>query len=348
MEPVPIVVPAPPVTVETYQASHSMVQQVLVGKPKAITSKITVSDVMDTELYIVKSREPLARARNLMLKTGKTHLLVDDGTGKIIGYVSRRSMMRTLAIKGPLWRRRTGDPEFLEMVTVFNPPVISPEAGIEEAAAQMLYHNVDALLVKKGESLLGMITKDDIAKAYMNNMQGRALVENLMHPGRIGVVSRHHSMNHVVRIMESNYLDAIVVADGETPLGVITERRMIYVPIEDRYGGIKRRRVLWVRKLERASRKMGRYVKVTPLLAEDFMVKIKRAVTPKTDAVDALKIMFEEDVDGLPVIEEGRLIGIITKSDVVRELARSSVIAMEERIEETLRQAKMGVKARKP
>ncbi len=347
MEPVPIVVPAPPATVETYQASHSMVQQVLVGKPKAITSKITVSDVMDTELYVVKSREPLARARNLMLKTGKTHLLVDDGTGKITGYVSRRSMMRALAIKGPLWRRRAGDPEFLEMVTVFNPPIISPEAGIEEAAAQMLYHNVDALLIKRGESLLGIITKDDIAKAYMNNMQGRALVENLMHPGRIGVVSRHHSMNHVVRIMESNYLDAIVVADGETPLGVITERRMIYVPIEDRYGGIKRRRILWVRKLERAGRKMGRYVKVTPLLAEDFMVKTKRAVTPKTDVVDALKIMFEEDVDGLPVIEGGRLIGIITKSDVIRELARSSVIAMEERIEETLRQAKAGIKTKR-
>ncbi|RLF18229.1 MAG: CBS domain-containing protein [Thermoprotei archaeon] len=347
MEPVPVFAPAPPLVVETYQASRSMLQQVLVSKPIAAASRIKVSDVMDKELCVVKARDTIARARRLMLKTGKTHLLVDDGSGRIIGYVSRRGILRALTVKGPLWRRRARDPEFLEMIATFNPPVVSPDASIEEAAALMLYHNVDALLVKEGESLLGMLTKNDLAREYMQSMAGRAFVENLMHPGRMGVVTRHHSMGHVVRVMEMNYLDALVVADGERPIGLISENKMIFTPLEGRYGGIKRRRILWVRKLERAGRKMGRYVKVTPLLAEDFMVEPPPPVSPRVDVVEALRIMFEHDVDGVPVVDQDRLVGIITKSDVIRELARSSVKPMEERVEEALRQAKAGIKAKR-
>lgn len=56
----------------------------------------------------------------------------------------------------------------------------------------------------------------------------------------------------------------------------------------------------------------------------DLMTQRPRAVTPQTTVQEAARLMEEEDVGSLPVVDEGtRLIGILTDRDVaVRVVAR--------------------------
>ncbi len=43
-------------------------------------------------------------------------------------------------------------------------------------------------------------------------------------------------------------------------------------------------------------------------------------VTPQTPIVDAAKVMRDRKIGGLPVIEEGKLVGIITETDLLNYL----------------------------
>ena len=65
---------------------------------------------------------------------------------------------------------------------------------------------------------------------------------------------------------------------------------------------------------------------MTPLLAVDVMVPLRVTVAPDEDVVKAIRLMYENNVDGVPVVSrEGEVMGVICKNDVVRELARTAL-----------------------
>jgi acetoin utilization protein AcuB len=49
-----------------------------------------------------------------------------------------------------------------------------------------------------------------------------------------------------------------------------------------------------------------------------FMTASPLTVTPLTGVARAAQIMVEEKIGGLPVMDQGRLVGIITESDILR------------------------------
>ena len=56
------------------------------------------------------------------------------------------------------------------------------------------------------------------------------------------------------------------------------------------------------------------------LTAEDFMTPHPITIAPDTTIGEAARLMVEHKVGGLPVTDEGRLIGIITETDLCRLL----------------------------
>jgi len=321
----PLEMPVPAEAVE-YTPSEGSLQTVLIEKvpAKVITPEITAEDIRQKDFVEISAGETLEHAINLMLRYKVNHLVVVNDEGEIVGILSKRNIVKALGIRGPIWKRRPFELRFIEQVMTPKPPRISAYATVEDIANQMLYLDVDALLVEKDGAIIGIVTKDDIVEAYANKAHNRAKVENIMQPGKVGIVNRHHSIVHVIRVMESNYLDAVVVAERNAPIGIISENRLVFVPVTDQIGGIKHRRIVWIRKLE--GRKKARYVKITPLVAEDFMVDVPAVVKPDMDSAEVAKLLIEHNIDGLPVVDENGVIqGVITKADIIRELARTAV-----------------------
>jgi CBS domain-containing protein len=59
---------------------------------------------------------------------------------------------------------------------------------------------------------------------------------------------------------------------------------------------------------------------MTELLAKSIMTPSVVTVTPETSIGELSKIMIENKISGVPVIDkEGKLVGIITEADVIRE-----------------------------
>ncbi|OGW83866.1 MAG: hypothetical protein A2987_01905 [Omnitrophica bacterium RIFCSPLOWO2_01_FULL_45_10] len=58
-----------------------------------------------------------------------------------------------------------------------------------------------------------------------------------------------------------------------------------------------------------------------PFRAKDFMSKKIKAVLPDTNVRDAIKILIDSDVSGLPVIDsEGNLLGVFTEREILKAI----------------------------
>jgi CBS domain-containing protein len=53
------------------------------------------------------------------------------------------------------------------------------------------------------------------------------------------------------------------------------------------------------------------------LKAKDIMTKELIAVSPETDIVEAARLLLEKGINGVPVVERGRLVGILCQSDLI-------------------------------
>ena len=105
---------------------------------------------------------------------------------------------------------------------------------------------------------------------------------------------------------ENNIRHLPIVGDGKRLLGLITRQTLMVDP--GRLGSLD----LW--DIART---------LTELTVKDVMIKARDVVTVGPDATleNAAKIMVDRKIGGLPVLEEGVVVGIITDTDLLAHLS---------------------------
>ncbi|MFX0096407.1 MAG: CBS domain-containing protein [Candidatus Hodarchaeota archaeon] len=89
-----------------------------------------------------------------------------------------------------------------------------------------------------------------------------------------------------------------VIDENETPIGIITQKDMIRA--------IEQSEPIWRR------RPIGQ------VLVQQIMTKNPITVDEKSDIVDITKIMIKNNISGVLVTDDSRLIGLVTKTDIVK------------------------------
>jgi CBS domain-containing protein len=127
----------------------------------------------------------------------------------------------------------------------------------------------------------------------------------------------------VVSTMRENELPGLPVVDGEgRVVGMVTEADLVLPDDEgdlhiphyiNLFGGTVF--------LEPLSRFEGRLRKAFASKAEDMMTRDPETVGPDTTVREAARIIHESGHNRLPVVEDGRLVGVVTRVDVLGALA---------------------------
>jgi CBS domain-containing protein len=105
-------------------------------------------------------------------------------------------------------------------------------------------------------------------------------------------VAPHATVAQALRAMIDHDIGAVVVSENEAPVGVFTERDLT-------------RRVLDDPEL------LGREVR-------EVMSSPVTTVTLEDEVVFIFRLMTEHRIRRLPVVEDGRLVGIVTERDLLR------------------------------
>src|ERR1700675_335567 len=114
------------------------------------------------------------------------------------------------------------------------------------------------------------------------------LISTLMTYGA-ETVSSHDSLQTAATLMERGGFRRVPVVDGDSLVGIVTDRDI-------------RRHVGYLDS-----------TKITAAMTSD-----PKTVTPRMSVEDAARLMISHKIGGLPVVEDGKLVGILTTTDVLK------------------------------
>jgi CBS domain-containing protein len=124
----------------------------------------------------------------------------------------------------------------------------------------------------------------------------------------------------VARILVENGISGLPVCDIEGHvLGVVSEGDILYKehdPRDSHAGGP----LGWI--VDGVPNHAG-YAKAQALTARKAMTSPAVTIAPWESAADAARIMCERRVNRLPVVKDERLVGIVTRADLVRAFTRT-------------------------
>ena len=278
---------------------------------------MNVADVMSSPVYVINVDEPVSHARKLMLRHRISTLLVLN-EGKMVGIVTKSDITNRLAQAEPLWRRRPIDQIPIKMLMTESVITIYPEASISQAATLMLENRVHNIPVVKN-GIVGIITRTDLVRYVAENVEEmKTKIAKLM-TDEIVSVHRHHTINHVIDEMNRNEIERVVVKDDAgKPVGIISRKSLALNLLTDNEGKLSTKSIKMARKSSPGGQKTYRYVKEVPLTAEDIMVSPIVSIDVDENISAAAKMMMEEDVTALPVSDEENIVGILSRTDIIK------------------------------
>lgn len=134
------------------------------------------------------------------------------------------------------------------------------------------------------------------------------------------------TLKNVLDVLAENRISGCPVVDSKKHvLGVITQSDILRVI--DVHSDIQKSNdifslVLAVMKSDRYEDLKAALRKVLKLRIKDFMSENVVVIDANEDVSKAAKLMNKHDIDRLPVVKEGRLVGIITRWDIIKALEK--------------------------
>ncbi|WP_019280040.1 CBS domain-containing protein [Rhizobium grahamii] len=145
------------------------------------------------------------------------------------------------------------------------------------------------------------------------------IVENAMTPSPI-TIGESSTVFDAASLMLANRISGLRVVDDEGVLiGIITESDFLR-----RHELNTDRKSSWLQNFLASPGKMAdEYVRTHGRLVKEVMSPHLVVTSPTAALFEAVLLMERNRVKRLPVVSEGRLIGIISRSDLLRALART-------------------------
>jgi len=137
---------------------------------------VKIRSVMSTHVVTVTPETTLKDAASRLARYGISGLPVVDDQGRLVGVVSEADILAKEAGSSPrdgllAWLIEDERPRHLDARTVADAMTspaltIGPERTAREAAARMLAEDVNRLPVTEGDTLVGIVSRADLVRAF--------------------------------------------------------------------------------------------------------------------------------------------------------------------------------------
>ncbi|MFY9800225.1 MAG: CBS domain-containing protein [Methanoregula sp.] len=275
-------------------------------------------DVMTAPVFFVSPIETIAYARNLMVKHKISRLLVME-EGRLTGILTKKDIAYHIRHGEAAWRRRPVDQIPVGVFTTKNPIVVDPDTETKVIAKIFVEKDISSVPVVNEGHVVGIVTKSDLMTSDLLNHMG-GTVKDVMED--VLIVNRYHSLDHVIDLMNERNDKLIVTNNDGTIAGIITETNLAFFEPGTKKPGSEQKDVKFLRKEEHSGVKSYRYVVKVSTIAEDVMTSPVITTGPDVLLGDAVGVMKKQHINSLVVVENGSIMGIIKRDDIVKEVAK--------------------------
>ncbi|BDR93176.1 CBS domain-containing protein [Vulcanisaeta souniana] len=251
-------------------------------------------ELMTGGVVTMNHNEELTTAVQLMVDHGFRHIPILEGG-------SLRLILTALGIINGLVNN--GDDAMREPVNKYGNDrfiIASQNDDAMEVIKKMTNSNVDAALILSGKELVGIITERDVVAKSPDHLFARYKIHEIANKEPV-TAGEDTTLKDAMGIMAKHNIRHLLVTDGDRLLGVVSVKDIL-------------------RHVIKYYRLRGRV---------DFDIPISRLMShnPITidsgaSVLDAVKLMRRNNISSLPIVEAGRLMGIVTEHDMVKNLVR--------------------------
>lgn len=129
-------------------------------------------------------------------------------------------------------------------------------------------------------------------------------------------VHRHHTLWDVQVLMDKHSVRHIPVMDGDEVVGIISRTDLMRVT----YGSLSRAEMMTQAHGMTSAQVEENKLSLQALKAEDVMSPKPYVISPSTSIHEAAEILANFEFSALPVVEHGKLVGMLTSTDLLRFL----------------------------
>jgi CBS domain-containing protein len=134
-------------------------------------------------------------------------------------------------------------------------------------------------------------------------------------------VKPEDSVTRAVQLMLQNKVSGLPVVDDKGEfVGIVTEGDFL------RRGelGTQRKRPRWLEFLLGPGRLAAEYVQASGQKVAQVMTPEAKTITPETPLEEVVRLMERHRVKRLPVVQDGKLVGIVSRADLLHALASAA------------------------
>jgi CBS domain-containing protein len=266
----------------------------------------------------VKPTTTLLEARDILFKHKIRRLVVLNEKEKPVGIITEKDIARSIYNLGTksIKSVKVGDFMSKNLITV------TKNNTVHDCAKLMRRHRISSIIVlNKDGTLAGLVTKTDLVSVFLTQSTVPLKVASVMTKNVI-TAAPGDSLLLIESLLINHRISRVVIQRNRRPVGVITYRDFMPAKIPHwiaEFADKKELEEYRHRSVPEFNANPLNYL--LPFKAVDIMAPNPITVNAEDDVGLAAMLMIRNNISGLPVVRKGLLVGIITKSDIVKAIA---------------------------
>ncbi len=256
---------------------------------------VSAQDILQTEVIKRDANDTFSQAINHF---NTTDAIIITDHGKYQGMLLKRTLIEpTVTLQTKLHTMLT------------HPPKLSPTTPLEEIACAMIENNIYCLPILHNETLLGIVTADDVIRKLTEQTIGTQPVKTIMRTPALSI-SPTETIGKVLHLFRQEHIPYLAVVDHTTVVGAITMNTIITnvlhgfsnVEARDNFESEKRQRL--------------------DLPAKNIMIEHPLLLSPETPIREVHSKMHKFELPGILIGKENHLHGIVTHKEFLAPYTR--------------------------
>ena len=261
----------------------------------------------------------LLEAREKLLRHKLKRLVVLDSKKKPVGIITEKDIAKTVYSLGSKPIKSVKVSAFMSKNLI----TVKKSNSISDCAKIMRNRKISSVIVlNENGTIAGLVTKTDLASVFLTKTVSPLKVSQIM-SRKVVTAMPGDSLLFVESLLINYRISRIVVQRNKTPVGIITFRD--FVPAKLPHWIVQNADPSEVEKFRLGAQQFNAGVnQMNSLLhfkAVDIMTPNPITIESNEDVSVAVILMIRHGISGLPVVKNSKLVGIITKADIVKAIA---------------------------
>jgi CBS domain-containing protein len=271
-----------------------------------------------TRPITVNPNSTLLKTRESLLKNKVKRVIIVDKK-RPVGVITEKDIAKKIYELGSKPIKSVKAKDFIPKKLF----TLTRDNSVQECAKLMKKHRISLVIItNKDNTLGGIVTETDLVKAFLTKESTSFKVSKIMKKELI-TAAPSDPILHVESLLLKYGISRVIIKRNQIPVGIITFRDFVPAKIPQWIAESADPKEVQEYKFKKGLEEIhsNQMSYLFPFHATDIMT-VKPITTDMDDDIKtAITLMIKHNISGLPVVKKSKLVGIVTKSDVVAALA---------------------------